>query len=51
MIKKSDTLYHFTIYFENGDIWEKGWFKGDCIVKEKDIPQQMLAYDGEKNRI
>lgn len=46
--KKSDTLYYFTIYFENGDIWEKGWFKGDCIVKEKDIPQQMLAYDGEK---
>lgn len=46
--KKSDTLYHFTIYFENGDIWERGWFIPECNIKERDLQNKIKFFDGTK---
>lgn len=46
--KKSDTLYYFTIYFENGGIWEKGWFSPECVIKEQNLQGKIKFFDGTK---
>lgn len=47
--KVSENIIEATIFYENGEVWEKGVFKksGNCQISKETLINKIQGFDGE----